>query len=108
MRFGILGPFVVADDDGHEFVLGGRKLRSVLAILLLHHGEVVSSDRLIDLLWGEEPPRSATKTVQVYVFNLRKVLGDGVLLTRDRGYLLDSEQEAVDAHRFESGCKGAR
>ena len=108
MRFGILGPFVVADDDGHEFVLGGRKLRSVLAILLLHHGEVVSSDRLIDLLWGEEPPRSATKTVQVYVFNLRKVLGDGVLLTRDRGYLLDSEQEAVDAHRFESLVARAR
>ena len=88
MRFGILGSFEVADDDGREIALGGRKQRSVLAILLLHACEVVPSDRLIDELWGERPPATATKTVQVYVSKLRKALGEGVLVTRSGGYAL--------------------
>ena len=62
--------------------LGGPKQRALLAILLLHRGEVVSPDRLIDELWGEQPPASATKIVQGYVSNLRKALGDGLLVTR--------------------------
>ena len=82
MRVGMLGPLEVADDRGRQLVLGGRKQRSVLAILLLHRGEVVSTERLIDELWGERAPARATKTVQVYVSNLRKALGDGVLVTR--------------------------
>jgi DNA-binding SARP family transcriptional activator len=53
MRFGILGPFEVADDQGRELALGGHRQRAVLAILLLHAGEVVSSDRLIEDLWGK-------------------------------------------------------
>ena len=65
MRFGILGPFEVADDEGRDLALGGPKQRAVLAILLLHAGEVVPSDRLIDELWGERPPATAAKTVQV-------------------------------------------
>ena len=90
MRFGILGPFEVADDEGRELALGGRKQRAVLAILLLHAGEVVSSDRLIDELWGERAPATAAKTLQVYVSKLRKALGDGVLVTRSGGYVLDA------------------
>ena len=93
MRFGILGPFEVTDDQGRELALGGRKQRSVLAILLLHADEVVSSDRLIDELWGERAPATAAKTVQVYVSNLRKALGEGVLLTRAGGYVLRGRAE---------------
>lgn len=83
-------------------VLGGPKQRAVLAALLLHRGEIVSTDRLIDELWGDRPPASAAKTVQVYVSNLRKALGDGVLVTRGRGYVLEAEHGQVDVDRFET------
>ena len=102
MRFGILGPFEVADDEGRELALGGRKQRAVLAILLLHAGEVVSSDRLIDELWRERPPATAAKTVQVYVSKLRNALGDGVLITRAGGYLLDIKAIDIDVGRFQA------
>ena len=102
MRFALLGPFEVADDQGRELALGGLKQRAVLAILLLHANEVVSTERLIDELWAERPPASAAKTLQVYVSNLRKALGDGVLVTRSRGYVLQTEQGEVDADRFQA------
>src|SRR6516165_1879950 len=101
MRFGILGPFEVADDQGRELALGGPKQRAVLAILLLHAGEVVSSDRLIEELWGERPPATAAKTVQVYVSNLRKALGGGLLVTRSGGYVLPVTAVELDAREFE-------
>ncbi len=100
MRFGILGPFEVADDQGRELALGGRKQRAVLAVLLLHAGEVVSSQRLIDELWGERAPATADKTVQVYVSNLRKALGGGLLVTRGGGYVLQAEAADVDVECF--------
>jgi len=71
VEFRILGPLEVVEDD-RPLVLGGPKQRALLAVLLLHRGEVVSTDRLIDQLWGERPPASAAKSVQVYVSNLRK------------------------------------
>jgi len=102
MRFGILGSFDVADDEGRELALGGRKQRAVLAILVLHAGEVVPSDRLIDELWGERAPATATKTIQVYVSKLRKALGEGVLVTRSGGYVLRAKAMEVDARQFEA------
>jgi DNA-binding SARP family transcriptional activator len=102
MRFGILGPFEVADDQGREVALGGRKQRAVLAILLLHANEVVSSERLIDELWGQRPPATAAKTVQAYVSNLRKALGDGLLVTRGGGYVLLTTGAEVDFDRFQT------
>ena len=102
MRFGILGPFTVADDHGCEVALGGPKQRSVLAILLLHAGEVVSTDRVIDELWGERASATSAKTVQVYVSNLRKALGDGVLVTRAGGYALEIEPADLDLGQFRS------
>jgi DNA-binding SARP family transcriptional activator len=117
MRFGILGPLVVADDQGRELALGGRKQRAVLAILLLHAGEEVSTDRLIHELWRERAPATAAKTLQVYVSNLRKALGTGVLVTGASGYVLTAGPAAIDANRFEglvaegrqaSGRRGAR
>jgi YVTN family beta-propeller protein len=100
MQFRILGSLEVLDGDT-DVPLGGARQRAVLAILLLHRGEVLSVDRLVDELWGERSPDTATKTVQVYVSRLRKELGEGVLLTRGGGYLLDIEPDQVDAARFE-------
>ena len=101
LAFGILGPLEVVDQE-RPVVLGGPKQRALLAILLLCRGEVVSSDRLIDQLWGERPPATAAKTLQGYVSHLRKALGDEVLFTRGGGYLLAAAPGQVDAERFEA------
>ena len=82
--------------------LGSPQQRALLAVLLVHRGEPVSSDRLVDALWGERAPASAVKIVQGYVSNLRKMLGDGLLVTRGRGYLLQAETGQLDLGRFES------
>ncbi len=100
MEFRVLGSFEVLV-DGQQIPLGGARQRAVLAILLLHRGEVVSVDRVVDELWGERPPDTATKTVQVYVSRLRKALGEGVLVTRGGGYVLELDPDDVDADRFE-------
>jgi len=96
----MLGPFEVVDDE-RSLALGGPKQRALLAVLLLHRREVVLSDRLIDELWGGRPPATAGKTLRVYVSNLRKALGDGVLATRGRGYVLAPVPDQVDLDRFE-------
>jgi DNA-binding SARP family transcriptional activator/ABC-type branched-subunit amino acid transport system substrate-binding protein/streptogramin lyase len=100
VEFRILGPFEVVEGD-RRLALGGPKQRAVLAILLLHRGEVVSTDRLIDELWGERPPATAAKTVQVYVSNLRKALGNGLLATQGHGYLLRTSPGQLDLDRFD-------
>jgi YVTN family beta-propeller protein len=102
MDFRILGPLEVLEDE-RVLDVGGGKQRSVLAFLLLHANEVVSTDRLIDELWPDEPPPSAAKIVQVHVSRLRKALngaGEGVLLTRGRGYLLRVQPGELDRDRF--------
>src|SRR5829696_1573169 len=100
MELRILGT-LEALDGGRELPLGGARQRAVLAILLLHRGEVVSVDRVVDELWGGRPPDTATKTVQVYVSRLRKELGEGVLVTRGGGYALEVDADELDAARFE-------
>jgi DNA-binding SARP family transcriptional activator len=107
LEFRILGPFEVVEQQ-RPVVLGGPRQRALLAILLLRRGEVVSSERLIDQLWGESPPASAAKTLQVYVSHLRKALGNEVLLTRGGGYLLAAAPGQVDAERFEAMVADAR
>jgi YVTN family beta-propeller protein len=101
VEFRILGPFE-AVRDGRAVVLGGAQQRALLALLVLHRGEVLSTDRLIDELWGERPPPTGHKTVQVYVSNLRRVLGEGVIVTRGHGYVLAAEAGEVDAGKFEA------
>ena len=81
---------------------GGPEAARRARMLVLHRGEVVSTDRLIDALWGERPPATAAKTVQVYVSNLRKALGDGVVETRGRGYVLALEARRLDVERFDA------
>ncbi len=89
-------------DGDRPLVVGGPKLRALLAVLVLHRGEVVSSDRLIDALWGERATETAAKTVHVYVSNLRKALGDGLVVTRGGGYALEADRCEVDVDRFEA------
>src|SRR5512135_3386433 len=84
LEFRVLGTLEVVGHDG-PLALGAPKQRALLAVLLIHRGERVSTERLIDELWGEQPPASANKIVQGYVSNLRRVLGDGRLVTHGRG-----------------------
>ena len=100
-EFRILGAFEVLE-RGRRLALGGARQRALLLVLLLHRGEVVSTDRLIDELWGERPPVTATKAVQVYVSHLRKALGPGVLETHGRGYQLAVSPDRVDVDCFEA------
>ena len=90
LEFRILGPLEVSDETGHV-ALGGPKQRGLLAILVLEAGRVVPTDRLIDLLWGEEAPKTATASLQNPIGRLRKALGSDVLETRPPGYLLSVE-----------------
>jgi DNA-binding SARP family transcriptional activator/DNA-binding beta-propeller fold protein YncE len=80
----------------------------VLALLALGAGESVSSERLIDELWGEEPPRTARKTLQVHVSRLRGELGDDVIETVPRGYVLRLARSEVDLLRFEDLVRRGR
>ena len=100
LRFRILGPLEVMERDA-PLLFGGAKQRAVLAILLLHRGEAISSERLVNELWGERPPATAAKTLQGYVFHLRRALGDGLLHTRRAGYELELAPGQLDADEFE-------
>ena len=100
MQFHVLGPLEVLERDAPR-ALGGAKQRAVLAILLLHRGEVISSERMIDELWGDLPPATAAKTLQGYVSHLRKSLGGGLLHTHGRGYQLTLASDQVDVDQFE-------
>jgi DNA-binding SARP family transcriptional activator/tetratricopeptide (TPR) repeat protein len=99
MEFRLLGPLEVVE-HGRSCLLGGRKQRSLLALLLLNANDVVSTDRIVDELWGESPPATVAKSVQVYVSRLRKELGHDRLVTREPGYLLRVEPAELDLDRF--------
>ena len=107
LEFRLLGPLEAVEDD-RPLALGGAKQRALLAVLLLHANQVVSSDRLIDEVWGESPPATAGKMVQVYVSRLRKQLGEARLLTRAPGYLLQVDPAELDVARFERLVAEAR
>jgi DNA-binding SARP family transcriptional activator len=107
VEFRALGPLEVVE-HGSSLVLGGAKQRALLAMLLLHANEVVSSERLIDELWGEAPPATVTKSIHVYVSRLRKELGEERLVTRSPGYVLRVEPGEFDLQRFEALLAEAR
>lgn len=100
LDFRVLGPLEVHDGE-RQLALGGTRQRSVLALLLLHRGVTLSSDRLIDELWGEQPPADAQTALQQHVSRLRKALEPHtVLVTRAPGYALEIPPEHVDVERF--------
>src|SRR3954465_7217647 len=107
MEFPILAPPEVLD-EGREVALGGSKQRALLAVLVLHANETLSAARLIDELWGERPPVTATKALRVHVSRLRKTLPEPVLVTRGSGYELAVSPERIDACRFEALLREAR
>jgi DNA-binding SARP family transcriptional activator len=106
-RFRILGPLEVSDETG-VLLLGGLKQRAVLALLLLEAGRVVSVDRMIDALWGEQPPRTAATSLQNFISALRKSLGPDVLETRSPGYRLNVKTGDLDLERFRQSVEDAR
>ena len=115
MEFRILGP-LEAIHETRVLPVGGAKQRALLGILLIHANEVVSSDRLIDELWREQPPQNAAKALHVHVSQLRKLLEPGrsagspsrVLETRPPGYVLRVAHDHLDLHRFERLAAEAR
>lgn len=107
MDFRILGPFEV-ERAGRPLALGGAQQRALLVLLILHRNRVLRTDQIVDELWGEQPPPTAVKTLHGYVSTLRKSLGDDVILTRGRGYLLSLQADQVDVDRFETLVTGGR
>ncbi|MGF7123476.1 BTAD domain-containing putative transcriptional regulator [Rhodococcus sp. AG1013] len=124
MIFRLLGPLEVVrrpesggavDPGGAERVvdLGPRKQRAVLAVLLLHRGRVVSTDRLIDALWQGDAPASAMASIQAYISNLRRALrgesgGTSPIVRQPPGYVLDIAAEDVDLSAFLDDAESAR
>ncbi|MFD0352311.1 BTAD domain-containing putative transcriptional regulator [Streptomyces sp. NPDC127110] len=110
MRFRVLGPLEVdaAGPDAQRVTPRAAKIRVVLATLLVRPNEIVSVGSLIDELWGEDPPRTATTTLQVYISQLRKLLhaadpeaGRDCLVTRPPGYLMRLDPDRLDLTAFE-------
>ena len=103
MLFRLLGPLEVSEGDD-PLPIGEGRQRAVLVLLLLHRNETVSSARLVDALWGETAPPTATKVLQNHVGQLRRALHDregSRLRTRDHGYLLEVGDDELDVERFE-------
>ena len=99
MHYRILGR-LEAVRDGAPLPLGGFQQRALLAMLLIARGRTVSLDRLVDELWPEQPPKAAIHTVRVYISQLRKLLGEDEVETRERGYGLRLSPGSLDADRF--------
>jgi DNA-binding SARP family transcriptional activator/ABC-type glycerol-3-phosphate transport system substrate-binding protein len=100
MEIRVLGPVGVFE-GGRQLALGGRRQRSVLAGLVVHVGDAVSTEQLIDLVWGESPPPSARKSLQTYISRLRRTVGDDVIRGWADGYVLRVGPDALDTLRFE-------
>jgi len=107
LEYRILGPVEVADENG-PVALGGPRQRALLGLLLLNAGAVVSTDRIIDQLWSEHPPKTATTSLQNFVSQLRRLLGGEAVVTKPPGYMLRLESEQLDAARFERLLAEAR
>jgi DNA-binding SARP family transcriptional activator len=100
MEFRLLGALEVSD-AGRPVSLGAQKQRAVLAVLLLHGDELVTSERLLEDVWSDGPPPTARTALQGYVSRLRKALGSDLIRTHDAGYLFDLASQDLDSREFE-------
>ena len=103
MQFRVLGAVEAESSDGRVLVLGRRQERCLLAILLLEAGRVVSTDRLCDLLWEDNPPEQARRAVQAHVVRIRAMLATepgAELVSKGDGYVLQVPAGSLDADRF--------
>ena len=107
IRFRLLGELEVLV-DGTPVGLGGAKQRALLALLLLERGQAVSTDRLVEAIWGGSPTETAHKSVQVYVSGLRKALGGERIRTRDGGYQLELRPGETDLEEFDELVRTGR
>jgi DNA-binding SARP family transcriptional activator len=109
MQFGVLGPLLVQDAQG-PVVVSSPMRRALLAVLLLESPhKLVPVERLIDELWGDDPPSRADKGLQVHVSKLRRSLGaEQPTITRPGGYALEIDPGALDLHRFDTLVSEAR
>jgi DNA-binding SARP family transcriptional activator len=101
MRIAVLGPLHI-ECGGQAIEVPAAKERSLLKVLALSAGSIVSTERIIEALWGEAPPKAARKTLQTYVWSIRKLLGEEAVETRPPGYRLaldGVEIDVVDFHR---------
>jgi DNA-binding SARP family transcriptional activator len=111
----VLGPIEIVSPSGAHLALGTRKQRAILAILALGRGQVVSADRLVDELWGDEPPSRALSSLYPYMSNIRRLLEPGraaheppsVLVSVAPGYALRLAASSFDVTRFEDGAAHA-
>lgn len=107
--FGVLGPLMVRDDEGRPVKVLEVKVRALLADLLVHEGRPVGADRLIDDLWGAEPPGNPANALQAKVSQLRRAVGRDRVAYQASGYLLRlGPADEVDADRFRALAAGAR
>src|SRR6516165_3622512 len=102
VELGVLGPLQVRK-DGAPVTIPGAKPRAILTMLGLHGGSVVSADTLVELLWGEDPPRTAAKALQTHISSLRRTLGDGFVMTEGAGWTLADTE--VDASRYKAAAR---
>src|SRR4051794_20235292 len=107
LTFRVLGSFEV-EHEGKVAELAGRRQRDVLAVLLVNANHVVSTDRLIDELWGDQPPPTAATSLHNTISQLRRLLGDDTIVTRTPGYVVPVAADALDATRFEQLLTVAR
>ncbi|MDX3187057.1 BTAD domain-containing putative transcriptional regulator [Streptomyces sp. MN03-5084-2B] len=107
LSFGVLGPLQV-QRDGVPVPVTGPKVRALLAALLMRANTTVSLERLTELLWGDDPPETARKSLQVHAVRLRRALGDGVVETQPNGYLLRVPPDRHDLLRFRDLAAAAR
>src|SRR2546421_5389937 len=96
----VLGP-LGAVRGGEPIELGGRRERMLLAILLVHANEVLSTDRIFDEIYAGEPPPTAASSIQNAVSRLRRSLGTDAIQTRPPGYALTLAPDDLDSRRFE-------
>ena len=107
MQFELLGPLRVIE-GGLDLTPARPKQRALLAMLLVRRAQVVPGARLIEALWGAEPPSTAQTALHGHVSSLRKLIGADRIKTRPPGYLLQVAEDEVDAARFESLVARAR
>ncbi|MGR6923024.1 BTAD domain-containing putative transcriptional regulator [[Actinomadura] parvosata] len=101
MRFQILGPTNVLDEDGEQVPLGGPRVRALLTLLALHAGRIVGAEQLVDGMYGPRPPEGVANALQSQVSRLRRALGRDLVEFHPAGYRLIADPHDVDARRFE-------
>ncbi|MEV6345992.1 BTAD domain-containing putative transcriptional regulator [Actinoplanes sp. NPDC051851] len=100
MNIALLGPLEVLGDDGRPVPVAGARLRALLVLLALDAGRVVSTERLIDGVWDDEPPAGAPNALQSLISRLRRALPELRVDAVPAGYRLVLDPDRVDAHRF--------